>query len=80
MIQALEQRANRYTKDRSYEEILDAKIDETRTIDGTRIQIEKQDNGNETNTNESIFNERMANNINKEKWKKNGSRRSEVGV
>ena len=44
IIQALEQRANRYKEDRSYEEIqdqnqLDATIDETRTIDGTGIQI-----------------------------------------
>ena len=56
VIQALEQRANRYTEDQSYEEIqdlnlLDATIDETRKIDGTGKQIEKQDNGNETKTN-----------------------------
>ena len=56
VIQALERRANRYTEDLSYEEIqdknlLDATIDETRTINGTGIQIEKQDNGNETKTN-----------------------------
>ena len=59
-------------EDRGYEEIqdqklLDATIDETRTIDGTGIQIEKQYNGNETKTNESILNEQMANNINKAK-------------
>ena len=68
VIQALERRANRYTEDRSYEEIqdqnlLDATIDETRKIDGTEIKIEKKDNGSEANTNESILNERMANNI-----------------
>ena len=39
VIQVLERRANRYTEDRSYEEIqdqnlLDTAIDETRTIDG----------------------------------------------
>ena len=44
VIQALEQRSNRYTEDRSYEEIqdqnlLDTAIDETGTIDGTGIQI-----------------------------------------
>ena len=70
----MEQRANRSTEYRSYEEIqdqnlLDTAIDETRKIDGTWIQIEKQDNGNETKTNESILNERMANNIKKSKWK-----------
>ena len=74
MIQNLEQRANRYTEDWSYEEIqdqnlLDTEIDETRTIDGTGIQIEKQDNGNEIKKNESILNDQMANNIKKAKWK-----------
>ena len=59
-------------EDRSYEEIqdqnlLDATIDETRTIDGTGIQIEKQDNSSETNTNESMHNEQMAKSINKAK-------------
>ena len=44
VIQALERRVNRYTEDRSYKEIqyqnlLDATIDETRTVDGTGIQI-----------------------------------------
>ena len=74
MIQALERRVKRYTEDWSYEEIqdqnlLDATIDEIITIDGTGIQIEKQDNSNETKTNDSILNERMLNNINKAKWK-----------
>ena len=74
VIQALERRDNRYTEDRSYEEIqyqnlLDATIDETRRIDGKGIQIEKQDNCNETKTNYSMLNERMANSINKAKWK-----------
>ena len=74
----MERRANRYTEDRSYEEIqyqiqLDTAIDETRTIDGTGIQIEKQDNGIETKTNESILNERMANNIKKTKCKETES-------
>ena len=72
MIQALELRANRYTEYWSYEEIqdqniLDAKIDETRTIHGTGIQIEKQDNGNETKRSDIILNDQMANNINKAK-------------
>ena len=70
----MEQRANRYTEDQSYEEtqdqnLLDATIDETRMIDGTAIQIEIQDNGNETKTNDSMLNELMANSINKAKWK-----------
>ena len=74
MIQTLEQRANRYTEDWSYEEIqdqniLDAKIDETRTIHGTGIQLEKQDNGNETKRSDIILNDQMANNINKAQWK-----------
>ena len=72
MIQALERRSNSYTEDRRYEEIQDQKllyttIDETRTIDGTGIQIEKQDNSSETNTNESMHNEQMAKSISKAK-------------
>ena len=72
--QDLERRANRYTEDQSYEEIqdqklLDATIDETITIDGTGILIEKQDNGNETKQNEIMLNEGMANSKNKAKWK-----------